>query len=57
MHAGAKVRRSYNIIDYLAERVRLPLAVGAHLKSNRITDFVDACHASRTVDGGVDSQA
>ena len=52
--------------DYLAERSRRRRAVLDHehgrivrtgRRSNQITDISTLCNASRSVDGGVDSQA
>ena len=41
--------------DYLAERVRPPWRWAGLYKPDHL--YIGACHASRIVDGGVDSQA
>ena len=50
-----EVHAVHRIIDYLAERVRPPWRWAGLLKTR--PPYIGACHASRIVDGGVDSQA
>ena len=47
----------HNIIDYLAERSAQHEAPSLEQITKTKPPYIDACHASRIVDGGVDSQA